>query len=429
MPYSVARTKKTFNKKSKFPLFLRLYRAYLPCYNPVGKFLSGGFSLTLLLLFLIYLSFIGLGLPDSLLGSAWAVMKGEIGAPTEAAGYLAFLVSLCTVASSLLASRFLHRFGTGRVTLFSILLTALAVLGYSASRNFWMLLPCAVFLGLGAGAVDASLSNFAALHLKARHMSWLHCCWGIGAMVGPLLMSVFLQENRWRSGFLTVGILLAGIAVILLCTLFIWGKYEKKSDSPAEEERLVTNRQAFFISGVKGYMLAMLCYNGSEAAAGLWMASFFIDAKGLTPDRAAACCSLFYIGITLGRVLSGFLSEKLGDEKLIRYGSFLGCAGLLLMVLPLPVWGTAFGLLLTGFGGAPIYPSIVHAAPASFGEQASSSVIGLEVASGYVGATCIPLLIGLLANHFGMALVPAILLTLFILMLLSSESAFRRIHR
>ncbi|WJM11012.1 MFS transporter [Paenibacillus sp. PK1-4R] len=376
-----------------------------------------------LLLIIIYLAFIGLGLPDALLGSAWSVMKNDIHATTEMAGYISLIISFSTVVSSLSASRLLHRFGTGKVTLFSILSTTIALLGFSFSENFVFLLILAVPLGLGAGSVDAALSNYVALHFKAKHMNWLHCFWGIGAVTGPLVMAYWLnQANNWRAGYVTVGLILLGIVVILLSTLSLWKIFEKgRVEGSGDEKKRVSNREAIRIPGVKMSMLAMLCYNGSETAAGLWMASFFIVSKGVSPGTAAALSSLFFIGIILGRIISGFLSTHVSSKNLIRYGGIIGCFGLVILVMPIPYWIAAGALFIVGLGGAPIYPSIVHATPERFGEKASPSVIGLEMASAYTGSTLIPLGMGLIASEWGMSMVPLILLILFSVMFAATE--------
>ncbi|MEK5237433.1 MFS transporter [Paenibacillus sp. FSL L8-0470] len=376
-----------------------------------------------LLLMIIYLAFMGLGLPDALLGSAWPIMQDDIGATTEMAGYISLIVSFCTVISSLFASRLLHRYGTGKVTLFSILSTTIALLGFSISSDFIFLILLAIPLGLGAGSVDAALSNYVALHFKAKHMSWLHCFWGIGAFTGPIIMSFWLnRDNNWRAGYVTVGLLLLTIAVILLASLSLWKIFEKgRIEEGSDEKKLVSNREALRIPGVKMSMVTMLCYNGSETAAGLWMASFFIGNKGVSPGTAAALSSLFYIGIIIGRIISGFLSTNVSSKNLIRYGGIVGCFGLLILVLPVPYWISAGALFIVGLGGAPIYPSIVHSTPERFGKIASPSVIGLAMASAYTGSTLIPSLMGIFASQLGMIMVPVILLILFSIMLVSSE--------
>ncbi|WP_342435477.1 MFS transporter [Paenibacillus sp. FSL L8-0436] len=376
-----------------------------------------------LLLMIIYLAFMGLGLPDALLGSAWPIMQHDIGATTEMAGYLSLIVSFCTVISSLFASRLLHRYGTGKVTLFSILSTTIALLGFSISSDFIFLILLAIPLGLGAGSVDAAMSNYVALHFKAKHMNWLHCFWGIGAFTGPIIMSFWLnRDNNWRAGYVTVGLLLLTIAVILLASLSLWKIFEKESiEEGSDEKKLISNREALRIPGVKISMVTMLCYNGSEAAAGLWMASFFIGNKGVSPGTAAALSSLFYIGIIIGRIISGFLSTSVSSKNLIRYGGIVGCFGLLILVMPVHYWISAGALFIVGLGGAPIYPSIVHSTPERFGKIASPSVIGLAMASAYTGSTLIPSLMGIFASQLGMIMVPVILLILFSIMLVSSE--------
>jgi fucose permease len=382
------------------------------------------------LLVIIYLAFLGLGLPDGLLGSSWSVLRLDIGATTEMAGYISLTVSFSTVISSLFASKLLYKFGTGKVTLGSILLTAIALTGISVSDAFIYLILLAIPLGLGAGCVDAALSNYVALHFKAKHMSWLHCFWGVGAMTGPIVMSFWLRnENNWRAGFVTISIMLTVLVLILLFTLSLWKIFEKEKTADGEEAKVVSNKEALQIPGVKMFMLTMLCYNGTEAAVSLWIATFLIESKGLSPASAAALSSIFFIGIIVGRLVSGFLSTFVSSKNLIRYGGIIGCVGFVILITPVPYPVMASALFIIGFGGAPVYPSIVHATPERFGEKASPSVIGLEMASAYVGATLTPLLVGLIANQFGMFLIPILLLFLFIIMFIASEvgnKAFRQ---
>ncbi len=382
-----------------------------------------------LILLIIYITFIGLGLPDALLGSAWTVMQGDISAPPELAGAVSLLVSLCTVISSLSAGRFLYRYGTGRVALVSVLLTAVALTGYAVTKNFWTLLLSAIPMGLGAGAVDAALSNFVALHLEARHLSWQHSFWGIGAVSGPLLMSFFLDRgNLWRQGFTSVAVILAGIVLILTVSLPIWRRYETPGVHADKKEKPISNREAFRIRGVRSSMLALLCYNGSETAAGLWMASYFVS-RDMTPETAAACCSLFYIGIITGRIAAGFLSIRVTPRRIVRWGGITACIGVTVMLLPLSPIVSIAGLLLMGLGGAPVFPMLIHSAPDNFGKHASSGVIGLEMASCYVGSTLIPFLMGAVAAQIGMSAIPPLFLLLFGTMLASTEFAAHTLAR
>ncbi|MBP1906048.1 fucose permease [Paenibacillus turicensis] len=378
------------------------------------------------LLVIIYLAFLGLGLPDGLLGSSWSVLRLDIGATTEMAGYISLTVSSGTVISSLFASKLLHKFGTGKVTLGSIFLTAIALTGISFSDAFIYLILLAIPLGLGAGCVDAALSNYVALHFKAKHMSWLHCFWGVGAMTGPIVMSYWLRNgNQWRAGFITIAIMLTILVLILLFTLSLWKIFEKEKSADEEEAKVVSNKEALRIPGVKMFMLTMLCYNGTEAAVSLWIATFLIESKQLSPASAAALSSIFFIGIIIGRLVSGFLSTYVSSKHLIRYGGIIGCVGFIILITPVPYPAMASALFIIGFGGAPVYPSIVHATPERFGEKASPSVIGLEMASAYVGATLTPLLVGLIATQFGMFLIPILLLLLFIIMFIASEMGNR----
>lgn len=377
-----------------------------------------------LLLITIYIAFISLGLPDSMLGCAWPVMKGALGATTQMAGVISVIISSGTVASSLLSSRLINKFGTGKVTLFSVMATAGALIGFSMSGSFMFLMVFAIPLGLGAGAVDAALNNYVALHFKVRHMNWLHCFWGVGAMAGPIIMSGWLNQgdDKWPMGYLTVGIIQAVLVVILIFSLPLWKRLEKEVKNPGEEKKkLVTNSQAVKIKGAKFALLAFFCYCGMETATGLWSSSFLTESRGLSPDKAAGFTAMFFGGITVGRMASGFISAKISSRKLIRIGSAVAAVGLLLLAIPLPWYISVCGLLIFGVGCAPIYPSIIHETPVRFGEAASQSVIGLEMAVAYIGSTLMPPLTGVAAGNFGMWLFPLIMLALCITMIVATE--------
>lgn len=378
-----------------------------------------------LLIFIVYFSFISLGLPDSLLGTAWPLMHIELGADNEMAGIVACVVSVCTVISSLFSSQFIQRFGTGKVTLFSVLSTVIGLTGYALSQQVWLLFPSAVFLGIGAGAVDTALSNYVALHFKAKHMSWLHCFWGIGAMSGTYIMAAFLKQQQWRTGFLAVSGVLAVIVICLVFSQKLWGIYEKEPAKEEKEEKIVTNADAIRLKNVKSLMIAMFCNNGYEMLISVWMATYFITVKEIAVETAAAYCSMLYLGITLGRVLSGALTAKVSDKNLIRWGIVIALLGVALIIAPVPGILSAAGLFVVGFGASPVFPSILHLTPEKYGEKYSATVIGLEMSAAYVGAACMPLVSGFILERIGMQFMPWVLLLLFSLMLISTEKANR----
>lgn len=374
-----------------------------------------------LLLAVIYLSFVSLGLPDALLGSAWPTMYLQFQVPVSYMGIVAMIISLGTVVSSLLSDRLTKRFGTGRVTAFSVAATALALFGFSFSSRYWMLCLWAVPYGLGAGSVDASLNNYVALHYASRHMSWLHCMWGLGAAVGPYIMGYVLTGGgSWNQGYRCIGILQVILTAVLLLSLPLWKKRPGSQDG-GEREKPLSLRQIFAIPGAKEVMLAFFGYCALEQTAGQWASSYFVMKDGLPADEAASLASLFYIGITGGRAISGFLTIRFSDKQMVRMGEGILCLGILAMLLPFGKTATIVGLLLVGLGCAPIYPCIIHSTPEHFGAENSQAVIGVQMASAYVGILAMPPLYGLLAGRIGAWLLPFFLLALHLVMCCMSE--------
>lgn len=384
--------------------------------------------MTLVLLLVIYLSFISLGLPDTLLGAAWPVMRADLGAGLDAAGAVSLVISLGTVISSLLSGRLLRRFGTGPVAFFSVLLTAGALLGFSRAGSLPCLLALAVPLGLGAGAVDSGLNNFVALHCRPCHMNFLHCFWGLGAMSGPAIMSFWIARgNRWPLGFRTVSGLQFLLALTLALSLPLWSRLERAGSAAGEEEPPpFSGRTALGLPGVKASLAAFFCYCALESTAGLWASSYLAECRRAPAEAAALCASLFYGGIAIGRCLSGFLSEKLSAPRLIRWGQCLCAAGALLFLLPLPLPAAVTGLCLFGLGCAPLYPAMLQQTPARFGRQASQAVMGLQVAAAYLGSTAVPPALGLLAQYTTIAVLPWFLLLALGLMALLCRRLARR---
>ena len=373
-----------------------------------------------LLLAIIYLAFISLGLPDSLLGSAWPLMRLQFGVPLSYAGLLSMIIACGTILSSLLSERLNRRFGTGLVTAASVGMTALALYGFSVSTGLRMVCLWAVPYGLGAGAVDAALNNYVALHYSSRHMSWLHCFWGVGASISPYIMSAALRlTGRWELGYRSVSLIQLVLTAALFLTLPLWRARRSPEEGAQDETRpLIGLRGSLRIRGVPFMLLAFLAYCGVETTAGLWASSYLVEARGVEPQTAAAFASLFYLGMTFGRFLNGFVADRLGDTRMIRIGAALMALGVLLISLPPRSFALA-GLLLYGLGCAPVYPSIIHATPAHFGAESSQAVIGVQMASAYVGSTFLPPLFGLLAGRFSTRLYPwylAVFLLLFAVM-------------
>ena len=376
-----------------------------------------------ILLAVIYLAFISLGLPDSLLGSAWPSMYPEFGVPVSWAGVVSMIIAAGTIVSSLQSDRLTRRLGTGKVTAFSVAVTAVALFGFSFSKSFWMLCLWVVPYGLGAGSVDAALNNYVALHYKSRHMSWLHCMWGVGATLGPYIMGYALSGGQgWDAGYRYVGIIQITLTAILFFSLPLWkkngGTEEKERIS---EERPLTLKQIVRIPGAKEVMLCFFCYCAIEQTTILWASSYLRLYKGVPAGTAAGFAGVFFIGITAGRALSGFITMKLSDTQMIRLGMVLIAAGVAVLFLP-GAWPLSLaGFCLVGLGCAPVYPCIIHSTPGHFGAERSQAVIGVQMASAYVGTCLMPPLFGIIANHITVALFPAYLLALLILMAVMHE--------
>lgn len=379
-----------------------------------------------LLLLLIYLAFISLGLPDSLLGSAWPVIHQELQVPLSYAGAVTMIISFGTICSSLMSERLTKKLGVNIVTVCSVLLTAIALYGFSTASAFWMLCLWGIPYGLGAGAIDAALNNYVALHYNSRHMSWLHCFWGVGTIISPYIMSYALTTSVWQNGYRMVSFLQMGITVILLVTLPVWKVNRKANEQKAEQAAVIGIRGALRIKGVPQLLLGFFSYCSLESTLLLWSSSYLVGAKGVTAQKAAAFASLFCIGITAGRFLSGLVTEKLGDYNLIRIGTGILLLGCIAMILPLKTDVAALGgLVVMGLGCAPVYPSIIHATPDNFGAQNSQAIIGIQMASAYVGSTFMPPVFGLIANHISVALMPFFVLFFIVLMYIMVKKTFQ----
>ena len=381
-----------------------------------------------LLLAIIYLAFISLGLPDALLGSAWPTMYTEFGVPVSYAGIISMIIALGTIISSLQSDRLTRRFGTGKVTAVSVGITAAALLGFSYTHSFWLLCLWAVPYGLGAGSVDASLNNYVALHYKSRHMSWLHCMWGVGATAGPYIMGFALSSGqKWNSGYLYIAVLQIILTGILVFSLPLWkGRSAGGETDSAAEGKALSLGEIIRISGAREIMLCFFCYCALEQTSGLWASSYLTLFKSIPAETAARFAGLFYIGITVGRALSGFLTMKLNDVQMIRLGQGIIAAGILTLFLPGPAFLSLAGLILIGLGCAPVYPCIIHSTPAHFGADKSQAVIGVQMASAYIGTCIMPPIFGLIANHISVGLFPLYLLLILILMFIMHELLTRK---
>ena len=380
-----------------------------------------------LLLAIIYLAFISLGLPDALLGAAWPIMQEQFRVPVSYAGIIALIISCGTVVSSLLSDRLTRWLGPGKVTAISVGMTAVALLGFSLSGEFWMLCLWAIPYGLGAGSVDASLNNYVALHYASRHMSWLHCMWGVGASIGPYIMGHVLSGGMaWNSGYQVISLLQLILTAVLLLSLPLWKKHPAADTESGKSGKALSLREIFAIPGAKEILIAFFCYCAMEQTAALWASSYLVLKDGMDPERAAGLASLFYLGITAGRVVSGFLTYKMNDTSMIRLGQAIVVLGIAVMLLPLGYGATMTGLLLIGLGCAPIYPCVIHSTPEHFGPENSQALIGVQMASAYIGICCMPPLFGILANHIGVFLLPWYIALLLGIMTLMSEGLNRK---
>lgn len=391
------------------------------------------------LLGIIYLAFISLGLPDSLLGSAWPSMFHDFGVPVSYAGILSMIIAVGTIISSLQSDRLTRKLGTGKVTAISVLMTAAALFGFSVSHSFWMLCIWAVPYGLGAGSVDASLNNYVALHYASRHMSWLHCMWGVGASVGPYIMGYALTGGQgWNMGYRYIAMLQIALTVILIISLPLWGKNSTKDtkDKSLSQQDInapdkapdtpLSLKQILSIPGAKEVMITFFCYCALEQTTSLWTSSYLVMYRGITAEKAASLASMFFIGITVGRAISGFLTIRFNDTQMIRLGEIIILAGTVSLLLPFGEKTSLLGLILIGLGCAPVYPSIIHSTPANFGAARSQAMIGVQMASAYIGTCLMPPLFGLLANLIGIALFPAYLIVILIVMKLMHELLLKK---
>lgn len=376
-----------------------------------------------LLLALIYLAFISMGLPDSLLGAGWPAMHAEVGVPVSYMGIVSMVISGGTIVSSLFSDRLAGKFGTKWVTVGSVFLTVAALFGFSFSTRFWMLIVFAVPYGLGAGAVDAVLNNYVALHYKARQMSWLHCSWGLGAIVSPFIMGFALTHLRWNEGYRIVGYIQLGIALLLLATLPVWKT--AKTPAGAERKKRLSLTGALKIKGVPFLLIGFFAYCAAEATAMYWASTYFAEVKHIAAERAADLASLFYIGITAGRFLCGFITDRVGDRKMIVAGTCVLTCGILCLLFPIGSYAVAVAaFLVIGFGCAPIYPCIIHSTPQNFGAANAGAIIGIQLASAYTGTTFIPPLFGVLAHLLGFSILPYFLLLFTALMITMTELTF-----
>ncbi len=376
----------------------------------------------LMLLAVIYLAFISLGLPDSLLGAAWPTIRVDFDVPISYMGIISMIISMGTVVSGLMSERLTKKFSAKWVTVVSVFLTAVAILGFSGSHKLYQMCIWAVPYGLGAGAIDSALNNYVALHYSSKHMSWLHGFWGVGTIVSPYIMSYALTHYAWTDGYRAVAAIQVMIGAVLLLTIPLW-KVNRFKEQQAEKTRLLGIKGALKIKGVPQLLTGFLSYSAAEATAMLWASSYMEGARGATKQEAAALGALFFIGITAGRFLAGFITERLGDNKMIRLGTAVALLGTVCILVPVKAV-TIAGFIIIGLGCAPVYPCIIHSTPSNFGAENSQGIIGIQMASAYVGTTFMPPLFGIIANHISIKVMPfylAFFLVLLVIMIGKTE--------
>ncbi len=381
-----------------------------------------------LLLIVIYIAFIGLGVPDSLIGSAWPAIHTELNVPVEAVSVLTFLISGCTVLSSMFSAKILNRLGTAKVTAFSTAMTAAALIGYSFAPSFWFMVPLAVVLGLGAGAIDSGLNNYVALHFKASHMNFLHCFYGVGVSLSPYLMSQALRSAGWRGGYRYAFYVQAFIAILLIISVPLW---KKKSSSEQEEEKSVNLSllQMAKMSEVRLVWIIMLATNAIEYACGVWGCTYLVEEKGFSAEHGALGLTVYYVGMSIGRFVSGLLADKINTWKRIGIGAVILAPAVAVMLLPLPGAVSVVGLFLIGLGNGSIYPNMIHLTPHNFGKEVSQSIMGSQIAFAYIGVMLAPPAVSLISGLFGIKVYPVLLAVLYAVMVIALKCFVNRLKK
>ncbi len=381
-----------------------------------------------ILLVVIYIAFIGLGVPDSLIGSAWPDIHTELGMPVEAVSVLTFLISGCTVLSSMFSARILNKLGTAKVTAFSTAMTAAALLGFSFAPSFWFMIPLAVILGLGAGAIDSGLNNYVALHFKASHMNFLHCFYGVGVSLSPYLMSQALSNAGWRGGYRYAFYVQAFIALLLIVSVPLWKKTSSADDT--EEKGLnLTLLQMAKMPEVRQVWVIMLATNAIEYACGVWGSTYLVAEKGFETKHGALALTIYYIGMSVGRFVSGLLSDKISTWKRIGIGAAILAPAIAIMLLPLPGTVTVVGLFFVGLGNGSIYPNMIHLTPHNFGKEVSQSIMGSQIAFAYIGVMLAPPMVSLISGLFSIKVYPVLLAVLYLIMVIALRLFTNRLKK
>ena len=381
------------------------------------------------LLVVIYIAFIGLGVPDSLIGSAWPAIHTELNIPVEAVSIITFLISGCTVLSSMFSARILNKMGTAKVTAFSTAMTAASLIGFSFAPSFWFMIPLAVVLGLGAGAIDSGLNNYVALHFKASHMNFLHCFYGVGVSLSPYLMSQALSNIGWRGGYRYAFYVQAAIATLLIISVPLWKKTSSSEETEEEKEISITLLQMAKKPDVRLVWIIMLATNAIEYACGVWGSTYLVSEKGFEAEHGALALTVYYVGMSIGRFVSGLISNKISTWKRIGIGTFILAPAVAIMLLPLHGAVSVIGLFLIGLGNGSIYPNMIHLTPHNFGKEVSQSIMGSQIAFAYIGVMLAPPAVSLISGFFGIKIYPILLAVLYVVMVIALKCFVNRLKK
>lgn len=378
--------------------------------------------MTVVLLVVIYISFIGLGIPDSLFGAAWPAIYTEMNIPVSWANFVTILISAGTIVSSLFSAKLINYLGTAKITAVSTTITAVALYGFSCSTNIIWMCIFSIPLGLGAGAIDTSLNNYVALHYKAVHMNFLHCFYGIGVSLSPFLMSLALSDNSWRSGYKTVFLFQLCIAILTIISIPLWEKVQHSSKTISTEN----GRTVVFSKLLKNKKIRMSCMSffgscGLEYTCGVWGSTFLVISRGIPADTAAFLITFYYVGMALGRFLSGILSISINSTRIIKLGQAITLAAIIIIILPFPAYISGIALFMIGLGNGPVFPNMLHLTPENFGKDLSQSVMGVQMAASYFGIMLSPALFGLISQNISVSLFPYYLLIMFAIMLVGGN--------
>ncbi|MBO5463349.1 MAG: MFS transporter [Clostridia bacterium] len=381
------------------------------------------------LLVVIYVAFIGLGVPDSLIGSAWPAIHTEMNIPVEAVSILTFIISGCTVLSSMFSAGILNKLGTAKVTAFSTAMTAVALIGFSVAPSFWFMIPLAVILGFGAGAIDSGLNNYVALHFKASHMNFLHCFYGVGVSLSPYLMSQALSDTGWRNGYRYAFYVQLFITILLLVSLPLWKKTSSAQQDKEEKGVNLSLFQMIKMPEVRLVWIIMLATNAIEYACGVWGSTYLVTEKGFEAEHGALALTVYYVGMSVGRFVSGLLSDKISTWKRIGIGAFILAPAIIIMLLPLPGIVSVVGLFLIGLGNGSIYPNMIHLTPHNFGKEASQSIMGSQIAFAYMGVMLAPPMVSIISGLFGIGVYPVLLAFLYVIMIVALKLFINKLKK